>query len=209
MRLPTLSVYGLREPVLIARPRRARDPGSRARCFSACAGSPTAQDRLPRPILSIAMRILRNRAEAQEALQDVFLYIHRKSALFEPARGTVGSWVLQVASSKSLNCRKQGLWGSIFFASSNQRCRSLALPGHGPAASPGQTLRREARTASARGSAGTSARNSVAVLLGWINAAGDQQKAERACGEHSASFLSWHRESPQSDCRETAMVIAP
>jgi RNA polymerase sigma-70 factor, ECF subfamily len=63
--------------------------------------------RYSRPVLSLAMRILRNRAEAQEVLQDVFLYIHRKSALFDPARGTVASWVLQVAHSKSLNRRKQ------------------------------------------------------------------------------------------------------
>jgi RNA polymerase sigma-70 factor, ECF subfamily len=64
-------------------------------------------ERYSRPVLSLAMRILRNRADAQEVLQDVFLYIHRKSALFVPARGTVASWVLQVAYSKSLNRRRQ------------------------------------------------------------------------------------------------------
>ena len=64
-------------------------------------------NRYSRPVLSLAMRILRNRAEAQEVLQDVFLYIHRKSALFDPGRGTVASWVLQVAYSKSLNRRKR------------------------------------------------------------------------------------------------------
>ncbi len=39
------SVYGLRGPALIVRPRRAGDlPVSRACCFSACAGSQTTQD---------------------------------------------------------------------------------------------------------------------------------------------------------------------
>jgi RNA polymerase sigma-70 factor, ECF subfamily len=69
--------------------------------------------RYSRPVLSLAMRILQNRAEAQDVLQDVFLYIHRKSGIFDSSRGTVASWVLQVAHSKSLNRLKRFRTGPL------------------------------------------------------------------------------------------------
>jgi RNA polymerase sigma-70 factor, ECF subfamily len=62
-------------------------------------------ERYSRLVLSVATQILRDHAEAQDLLQDVFLHILRKSCTFDPARGTVASWVLQLAYSKSLNRR--------------------------------------------------------------------------------------------------------
>jgi len=62
-------------------------------------------ERYSRLVLSVATRILRDRAEAQDLLQDVFLYILRRGSMFDSARGTVVSWVLQLTYSKSLNLR--------------------------------------------------------------------------------------------------------
>jgi RNA polymerase sigma-70 factor (ECF subfamily) len=62
-------------------------------------------DRYSRLVLSVATRILRDRAEAQDLLQDVFVHILRRGCMFDPARGTVVSWVLQLTYSKSLNHR--------------------------------------------------------------------------------------------------------
>jgi RNA polymerase sigma-70 factor (ECF subfamily) len=64
-------------------------------------------ERYSRLVLSVATRILRDRAEAQDLLQDVFLYILRRGYMFDPARGTVVSWVLQLTYSKSLNRRSR------------------------------------------------------------------------------------------------------
>ncbi len=64
-------------------------------------------ERYSRPILSLALRIVQNPADAQELLQEVFLYILRKSDGFDSTRGSVGSWVLQVAYTRSLNRREQ------------------------------------------------------------------------------------------------------
>ena len=62
-------------------------------------------ERYSRLVLSVTTRIVRDRAEAQDLLQDVFLHVLRKGLMFDPARGTVASWVIQVAYSKSLNRR--------------------------------------------------------------------------------------------------------
>jgi len=62
-------------------------------------------ERYSRLVLNGAMRILRDRAEAQDLLQNVFLYILRRGCMFDPARGTVASWVLQLTYSRSLNRR--------------------------------------------------------------------------------------------------------
>lgn len=63
-------------------------------------------ERYSRLVFGIALRILQDATEAEEALQDVFLHILRKSHVFNPGRGTVFSWVVQVAYSRSLNRRK-------------------------------------------------------------------------------------------------------
>jgi RNA polymerase sigma-70 factor (ECF subfamily) len=62
-------------------------------------------ERYSRLVLSIAMRILHNRAEAQDLLQDVFVYIQRKNLLYDPCRGTVLSWIFQIALSRARNRR--------------------------------------------------------------------------------------------------------
>src|SRR3954451_7733541 len=40
-------------------------------------------DRYCRTVLSVGLRILRDRSEAQELVQDVFLYIYKKCASFD------------------------------------------------------------------------------------------------------------------------------
>jgi DNA-directed RNA polymerase specialized sigma24 family protein len=58
-----------------------------------------------RLVLSVAMRVLHNQAEAQDLLQEVFIYIQRKSLLYDPCRGTVLSWIFQIAISRARNRR--------------------------------------------------------------------------------------------------------
>lgn len=69
-------------------------------------------DRYSGLVLSIAGRVLRNPAEAQDLLQDVFLYIHRRNDLFDPARGTFAAWVARVAYLRALS-RRQHLYVAV------------------------------------------------------------------------------------------------
>jgi len=45
----------------------------------------------------VGQKILRDSGEADDLVQEVFLYIYRKSALFDGARGSARSWIFQVA----------------------------------------------------------------------------------------------------------------
>jgi RNA polymerase sigma-70 factor (ECF subfamily) len=62
-------------------------------------------DRHSRMVRGIGYRVLRERGEAEELMQDVFLYIQEKAALFDPTRGTAKTWLVQVAYHKALDRR--------------------------------------------------------------------------------------------------------
>lgn len=64
-------------------------------------------DRYHRLVLSIALKIVRDAAEAEDVTQNVFLEIFRSVAQFDPARGTTKTWVLQYAYHRSINRRQQ------------------------------------------------------------------------------------------------------
>jgi RNA polymerase sigma factor (sigma-70 family) len=58
--------------------------------------------RFARPILALAAQAL-DRAAAEDIVQDVFLVVWRKANLFDPERGTVRAWLLQIAHHRVLN----------------------------------------------------------------------------------------------------------
>jgi RNA polymerase sigma-70 factor, ECF subfamily len=64
-------------------------------------------DRYHRLVLSIALKIVRDRGEAEDVMQNVFLEIFRAAAQFDPAKGTTKTWLLQYAYHRSLNRRQQ------------------------------------------------------------------------------------------------------
>jgi len=64
-------------------------------------------DRYSSLIEKIAVRILRDVSEAQDLVQDVFLYVYRKSHIFDPARGPFGSWLVQIAYTRAFTRREQ------------------------------------------------------------------------------------------------------
>lgn len=63
-------------------------------------------ERYARLVLGIGLRILRDSGEAQELVQDVFLYVFRKSSIFDPQRGEFRTWLIQVSCSRALNRRQ-------------------------------------------------------------------------------------------------------
>lgn len=63
--------------------------------------------RYAQPVRNVGQRILRDKAEADDLVQEVFLYIHRKSTLFDPSKGSARSWLIQVAYTQALLRRRE------------------------------------------------------------------------------------------------------
>lgn len=59
-----------------------------------------------RSVRNVAYRILRNEAEADDLVQEVFLFIFRKAALFDIARGAARSWIFRVAYHRAFDRRR-------------------------------------------------------------------------------------------------------
>jgi RNA polymerase sigma-70 factor (ECF subfamily) len=61
--------------------------------------------RYSRLVFGIALRILGNRGESEDIVQDVFFYMYQKPALFDPAKGSAKGWIVQIAFSRALDRR--------------------------------------------------------------------------------------------------------
>jgi RNA polymerase sigma-70 factor (ECF subfamily) len=72
--------------------------------------------RYARPVRTVGQRILRDSGEADDLVQEVFLYLHRKSGLFDSSIGSARSWIMQVAYTQALMRRRQ-LKSHGFYAS--------------------------------------------------------------------------------------------
>jgi RNA polymerase sigma-70 factor, ECF subfamily len=59
-----------------------------------------------RLIRSIAMRILRDEAEADDLAQDVFLYLQQKSSAFDGSKSSARSWLVQMAYKRAIDRRR-------------------------------------------------------------------------------------------------------
>lgn len=60
-------------------------------------------DRLSAPLYSVALRMLGDAAEAQDALQDVCLQIWRRAASYDPALSSVFSWAMLLTRSRVID----------------------------------------------------------------------------------------------------------
>ena len=62
-------------------------------------------DRYQRLVWSVAQKIVHDEGEAEDVVQIVFLEFFQKMELFNPARGTLKVWLLQLAYTRSINRR--------------------------------------------------------------------------------------------------------
>jgi RNA polymerase sigma-70 factor (ECF subfamily) len=65
-------------------------------------------DRYSRLVLSIARRIVHDTGEAEDVVQESFFYLYKKSMLFDDSKGSVKSWIIQIAAHRALD-RKEHL----------------------------------------------------------------------------------------------------
>jgi RNA polymerase sigma-70 factor, ECF subfamily len=63
--------------------------------------------RYARSVRSVGHRILKNDTEADDLVQEVFLYIQRRASLFDDAKSSGRSWIFQVAYTQAFLRRRQ------------------------------------------------------------------------------------------------------
>jgi RNA polymerase sigma-70 factor, ECF subfamily len=87
------------------------------------------QRHAPRAV-AIAYRILRDRGEAEDVVQETFLELWRRSPQFDPHRGGAIAWVVTIARSRAIDrLRASGTAGrTIASASASEGLVPLALP---------------------------------------------------------------------------------
>ena len=72
-------------------------------------------ERYARLTRSVAARILRDAAEAEDLVQDLFLYIQQKCGIFDSSKSTARSWIVQMAYHRALD-RRRYLQSREFYA---------------------------------------------------------------------------------------------
>lgn len=83
-------------------------------------------------VRSGALRILRNSAEADDLVQEVFLFVYRKASLFDPTRGSARSWLVQVTYHRAFD-RRRHLASRQFYTSIEVEEELLGTAGSEPA----------------------------------------------------------------------------
>ena len=58
-------------------------------------------------LFGVALRILRNRQQAEEVLQEVYIRIWRRAADYRPEKGTPMTWMITIARNRALDRRRQ------------------------------------------------------------------------------------------------------
>ena len=59
-----------------------------------------------RLLLSIGRRILRDDSEAEDLVQDVFLFIQHRCGIFDSSKGSARSWIVQMAFHRAIDRRR-------------------------------------------------------------------------------------------------------
>jgi RNA polymerase sigma-70 factor (ECF subfamily) len=92
-------------------------------------------DRYAPLVFPFVLRIVRDRAEAADVLQDVFWEAWRRAAAYDPARGTPEAWLITRARTRAIDrVRAVRRRGETFVAPLDEAAASAPVPPGGDAA---------------------------------------------------------------------------
>jgi RNA polymerase sigma-70 factor, ECF subfamily len=94
----------------VATPDKLSDISDEQLMEQVCSGAKEALSALfhrhARAVRNVAYRILRDEAEADDLLQEVFLFIFRKAALYDAACGRAATWIIHLAYTRAFDRRR-------------------------------------------------------------------------------------------------------
>lgn len=101
------------EIVAIDAERLAQDRAALARALSAVAGGDRAafEDvyrRTSAKLFGVCLRILPERQEAEEALQEAYISVWRRADTFDAAHGTAMTWLMTIARNRAVDRLRRG-----------------------------------------------------------------------------------------------------
>jgi RNA polymerase sigma-70 factor (ECF subfamily) len=83
-----------------------------------------------RLVRTVAERVLRNAAEAEDLAQDLFLFLQRKCAIFDSSKSSARSWIVQMTYHRAIE-RRRYLSTRQFYAGQNNESavdRTVGIP---------------------------------------------------------------------------------
>jgi RNA polymerase sigma-70 factor, ECF subfamily len=86
--------------------------------------------RYVRLVRSIAARILRDSAEADDLAQDLFMFIQRRCSIFDSSKGSARSWIVQMTYRRAIE-RRRYLTTRHFYSNSDigsGACQVVGIP---------------------------------------------------------------------------------
>jgi RNA polymerase sigma-70 factor (ECF subfamily) len=85
-------------------------------------------ERYARVVRGVAARILRNATEAEDLVQDLFLFIQRKCAIFDSSKSSARSWIIQMAYHRAIE-RRRYLTSRQFYARMEVESNTVLMVG--------------------------------------------------------------------------------
>jgi RNA polymerase sigma-70 factor (ECF subfamily) len=79
-----------------------------------------------RAIHTVGKRVLRDAAEAEDLVQEVFLYVFRKRDLYDSSKGSARSWLIQIAYTQAFLRRRKLKSLGLYEALPEENCNSHA-----------------------------------------------------------------------------------
>jgi RNA polymerase sigma-70 factor (ECF subfamily) len=106
---PVIWGSGREDSIATPQPVEVRPPNDEELMAGLQAKDATALDllfgRYSRLVFGIALRVLNDRNEAEDVVQEVFFGLYQKAMLYDPAKGAAKGWVVQVAFSRARDRR--------------------------------------------------------------------------------------------------------